>query len=50
MGKRSSKSGPGVGHIAPDFALPTVDGQSVSLSDTLRAGHNVLLVFLRHLG
>jgi len=36
--------------IAPDFTLHTVDGQLVSLSETLRDGHNVLLVFLRHLG
>lgn len=38
------------GSIAPDFALPTSDGQPVSLSETLRDGHSVLLVFLRHLG
>jgi len=39
-----------LGDIAPDFTLPTADGQPVSLSETLRGGHNVLLVFLRHLG
>lgn len=38
------------GDIAPDFALQSVDGQQVSLGDILRDGHNVLLVFLRHLG
>ncbi len=38
------------GDIAPDFTLPTANGQPVSLSDTLRGGRNVLLVFLRHLG
>jgi len=38
------------GDPAPDFSLPAVDGQPVSLSDVLRQGHNVLLVFLRHLG
>jgi len=38
------------GHVAPDFALHTVDGQPISLSHTLRGGHNALLVFLRHLG
>jgi len=38
------------GNPAPDFALPAVDGQTVALSDLLRTGHNVLLVFLRHLG
>jgi len=38
------------GDPAPDFSLQTVDGQSVSLGDALREGHNVLLVFLRHLG
>ena len=30
-----------LGDIAPDFTLPTADGQPVSLSDTLRGGHNV---------
>ncbi len=35
---------------APDFSLPDVNGENVSLSDLLRAGHRVLLVFLRHLG
>ncbi len=38
------------GDSASDFSLPTVDGQPVSLGDILRQGHNVLLVFLRHLG
>ena len=38
------------GDPAPDFSLRTVDGQPMSLSDVLREGHNVLLVFLRHLG
>ena len=36
--------------VAPDFTLHTVDGQPVSLSDTLQGGRNALLVFLRHLG
>jgi len=35
---------------APDFTLPTVGGQSLSLNEILRAGRKVLLVFLRHLG
>ncbi|MEE8353315.1 MAG: hypothetical protein V3S10_02565 [Dehalococcoidales bacterium] len=35
---------------APDFVLPDVNGEDVSLRDLLRAGHRVLLVFLRHLG
>ncbi len=38
------------GDVAPDFSLPTADGQTISLNETLRDGHNVLLVFLRHLG
>jgi peroxiredoxin len=38
------------GEPAPEFSLLTADGQAVSLSDALRAGRNVLLVFLRHLG
>ena len=39
-----------VGDKAPDFSLPSVDGQTVSLSNSLLGGHRVLLVFLRHLG
>ncbi len=38
------------GDRAPDFALQTLDGQPFALSDTGCKGHNVLLVFLRHLG
>lgn len=38
------------GNIAPNFVLSTVDGRSVSLSETLCSGRGVLLVFLRHLG
>ena len=38
------------GDKAPGFALQTLDGQPFSLSDTVRKGRNVLLVFLRHLG
>jgi peroxiredoxin len=38
------------GDVAPDFSLPSVDGQPVSLSSGLVAGHRILLVFLRHLG
>ena len=38
------------GDAAPDFTLPTVDSQPVSLTETLRGGHKVLLIFLRHLG
>ena len=38
------------GSTAPDFTLTTADGLPVSLGDVLRGGHNVLLVFLRHLG
>lgn len=38
------------GDFAPDFTLPAVEGEPVTLSDTLRRRHNVLLVFLRHLG
>jgi peroxiredoxin len=39
-----------VGDAAPDFTLPAVDGQAVSLSGITSAGSRVLLVFLRHLG
>jgi peroxiredoxin len=38
------------GDIAPDFELQTAEGQSVSLSGSLRDGRSILLVFLRHLG
>jgi peroxiredoxin Q/BCP len=37
-----------VGDRAPDFALPDVDGRSVSLADY--RGRWVVLVFLRWLG
>ena len=36
------------GDRAPDFALTTLEGQTVALSDY--RGQSVLLVFLRHLG
>jgi peroxiredoxin len=38
------------GDRAPDFTLPSSNGQPVSLSEVLTSGHNVLLIFLRHLG
>jgi len=38
------------GDAAPDFTLPTVAGQPVSLSGTLQGRRSILLVFLRHLG
>lgn len=34
---------------APNFTLPTVDGEQIALSEVLKSG-NALLVFLRHLG
>jgi len=30
--------------------LSTVDGQPISLADTIQGGRNALLVFMRHLG
>jgi len=33
------------GDTAPDFTLPAVNGETVSLADTLSAGHNILLLF-----
>jgi len=36
--------------LAPDFNLSGLDGKNHSLADILENGHNVLLVFLRHLG
>ncbi len=39
-----------LGDRAPDFILPTVEGQAVSLSKMLRTGRSALVVFLRHLG
>jgi peroxiredoxin len=38
------------GNPAPDFTLPDVEDRPVVLSDILRRGQNVLLIFLRHLG
>ena len=38
------------GDRAPDMALPTTTGQTMSLSDNLLTHKSVLLVFLRHLG
>ena len=39
-----------VGDKAPDFNLCSVEGDPVSLAETLATGQHVLLVFLRHLG
>ena len=36
--------------IAPDFSLPDMEGNILSLQENLNDGKNVLLVFLRHLG
>lgn len=36
--------------LAPDFSLPGMDGNILSLQENLHDGQNVLLVFLRHLG
>jgi hypothetical protein len=38
------------GDKAPDFTLPSVNGETVSLADSLVAGHSILLLFVRHLG
>ncbi len=38
------------GNKAPDLRLETIEGQGVDLADIWQNGHNVLLVFLRHLG
>ncbi len=38
------------GRRAPDFSLPDVNGEDVSLGNLLQAGQRILLVFLRHLG
>ena len=38
------------GDAAPDFTLSDVEDRSVALSDIVRRGQNVLLIFLRHLG
>jgi peroxiredoxin len=34
---------------APNFSLPSVDGEQISLNEILKSG-NALLIFLRHLG
>lgn len=39
-----------VGQKANDILLNTVDGELFSLSEEVKKGNNVLLVFLRHLG
>ena len=35
---------------APNFSLPSTEGETVTLSEVMKNGHHVLLVFLRHLG
>lgn len=42
----AEKGVPAVGDMAEDFALPTVDGKDVKLSDQLKAG-TTIVVFLR---
>jgi len=37
-------------HHASNFSIPNTDGDIISLQAILEDGHNVLLVFLRHLG
>lgn len=41
---------PKVGHKAPGFTLPTLDGKEFSLTGLLHGGKHALLIFLRHLG
>ena len=36
--------------IAPDFSLPGMDRNILSLQEILGDGQKVLLIFLRHLG
>lgn len=38
------------GQRAPDFQLQSIEGEQISLGETLKSGNHVLLVFLRHLG
>ena len=38
------------GDIAPDFMLQTLEGQPVSLYQSLQDYSSILLIFLRHLG
>lgn len=40
----------GRNEMAPNFSLFGTDGKQYSLEDSLKSGHQVLLVFLRHLG
>lgn len=35
---------------APDFTLKNIEGEQITLSEVLKTGNHVLLVFLRHLG
>jgi peroxiredoxin len=39
-----------VGTTAPLFELPSITGDSVSLSQQIQDNNSVLLIFLRHLG
>jgi len=45
-----NKSEIGTHEYAPEFILPTVQGNRLSLSELLRDRCAILLVFLRHLG
>ena len=38
------------GQRAPNLNLKTVEGQDIALADLWSEGHNIVLVFLRHLG
>ncbi len=44
------KGKPAKGDVAPDFTLPNVYGESISLGNILQDGRRALVVFLRHLG
>lgn len=47
--KHMSDSSLTVKASAPDFTLPSIGGEQITLSEVLKSG-NALLVFLRHLG
>jgi peroxiredoxin len=41
------QTAPAVGAMAPDFALPDESGKRRTLSEELRAGKPIVLVFMR---
>jgi peroxiredoxin len=47
MEKQMNKTIPDIGQSAPDFHVPAADGKTFRLSDVLKSGKNVKLMFYR---